>query len=117
MCIRDRPYVSDGHIEVDMVQADHFFPTKFNSRGEVIAAVFMETVTIGKQVYTRLEYHQHDENTTYHIMNKAFVRQDLDNVEVLGKDCLLYTSGNRFDSISLISRKHGTRQSRSLLER
>ena len=79
-----KPYVSDGHIEVDMVQADHFFPTKFNSRGEVIAAVFMETVTIGKQVYTRLEYHQHDENTTYHIMNKAFVRQDLDNVEVLG---------------------------------
>lgn len=81
-----KPYVSDGHIEVDMVQADHFFPTKFNSRGEVIAAVFMETVTIGKQVYTRLEYHQHDENTTYHIMNKAFVRQDLDNVEVLGKE-------------------------------
>ena len=34
-----KPYVSDGHIEVDMVQADHFFPTKFNSRGEVIAAV------------------------------------------------------------------------------
>ena len=81
-----KPYVSDGHIEVDMVQADHFFPTKFNSRGEVIAAVFMETVTIGKQVYTRLEYHQHDENTTYYIINKAFVRQDLDNVEVLGKE-------------------------------
>lgn len=33
-----------------------------------------------------MEYHQHDENTTYHIMNKAFVRQDLDNVEVLGKE-------------------------------
>ena len=48
-----KPYVSDGHIEVDMVQADRFFPVKFNSRGEVIAAVFMETVTIGKQVYSR----------------------------------------------------------------
>ena len=64
-----------------------FFPVKFNSRGEVIAAVFMETVTIGKQVYTRLEYHRHDEKTaTYYIINKAFVRQDLDNVEVLGKE-------------------------------
>ena len=82
-----KPYVSDGHIEVDMVQADRFFPVKFNSRGEVIAAVFMETVTIGKQVYTRLEYHRHDEKTaTYYIINKAFVRQDLDNVEVLGKE-------------------------------
>lgn len=77
-----KPYVSDGHIEVDMVQADRFFPVKFNSRGEVIAAVFMETVTIGKQVYTRLEYHRHDEKTaTYYIINKAFVRQDLDNVD------------------------------------
>lgn len=82
-----KPYVSDGHIEVDMVQADRFFPVKFNSRGEVIAAVFMETVTIGKQVYTRLEYHRHDEKmATYYIINKAFVRQDLDNVEVLGKE-------------------------------
>lgn len=82
-----KPYVSDGHIEVDMVQADRFFPVKFNSRGEVIAAVFMETVTIGKQVYTRLEYHRHDEKTaTYYIINKAFVRQDLDNVEVLRKE-------------------------------
>lgn len=82
-----KPYVSDGHIEVDMVQADRFFPVKFNSRGEVIATVFMETVTIGKQVYTRLEYHRHDEKTaTYYIINKAFVRQDLDNVEVLGKE-------------------------------
>ena len=82
-----KPYVSDGHIEVDMVQGDRFFPVKFNSRGEVIAAVFMETVTIGKQVYTRLEYHRHDKKTTtYYIINKAFVRQDLDNVEVLGKE-------------------------------
>ena len=62
-----KPYVSDGHIEVDMVQADRFFPVKFNSRGEVIAAVFMETVTIGKQVYTRLEYHRHDEKTATYV--------------------------------------------------
>lgn len=80
-----KPYVSEGHVEVDMVQADRFFPTKFNSRGEVTAAVFAEAITIGKQVYTRLEYHQH-ENTTYHITNKAFVKQDLENVEVLGKE-------------------------------
>lgn len=80
-----KPYVAEGHIEVDMVQADRFFPTKFNSRGEVVAAVFAESLTIGKKVYTRLEYHQH-ENATYHIINKAFVKQDLDDVEVLGKE-------------------------------
>lgn len=79
-----KPYASEGHIEVDMVQADRFFPTKFNSRGEVTAAVFAESLTVGKKVYTRLEYHQH-EGTMYHINNKAFVKQDLDNVEVLGK--------------------------------
>lgn len=80
-----KPYASEGHIEVDMVQADRFFPTKFNSRGEVTAAVFAESLTVGKKVYTRLEYHQH-EGTMYHINNKAFVKQDLDNVEVLGKE-------------------------------
>lgn len=79
-----KPYASEGHIEVDMVQADRFFPTKFNSRG-VTAAVFAESLTVGKKVYTRLEYHQH-EGTMYHINNKAFVKQDLDNVEVLGKE-------------------------------
>lgn len=80
-----KPYASEGHIEVDMVQADRFFPTKFNSRGEVTAAVFAESLTVGKKVYTRLEYHQH-EGTMYHINNKAFVKQNLDNVEVLGKE-------------------------------
>lgn len=80
-----KPYASEGHIEVDMVQADRFFPTKFNSRGEVTAVVFAESLTVGKKVYTRLEYHQH-EGTMYHINNKAFVKQDLDNVEVLGKE-------------------------------
>ena len=80
-----KPYASEGHIEVDMVQADRFFPTKFNSRGEVTAAVFAESLTVGKKVYTRLEYHQH-EGTMYHINNKDFVKQDLDNVEVLGKE-------------------------------
>lgn len=83
-----KPYASEGHIEVDMVQADRFFPTKFNSRGEVTAAVFAENLTVGKRVYTRLEYHQH-EGTMYHINNKAFVKQDLDNVEVLGKEVTL----------------------------
>lgn len=80
-----KPYASEGHIEVDMVQADRFFPTKFNSRGEVTAAVFAESLTVGKKVYTRLEYHQH-EGTMCHINNKAFVKQDFDNVEVLGKE-------------------------------
>lgn len=80
-----KPYVSEGHIEVDTVQADRFFPTKFNSRGEVTAAVFAESLTVGKKVYTRIEYHQY-ENMKYRISNKVFVKNDLDDVDVLGKE-------------------------------
>lgn len=80
-----KPYVSEGHIEVDTVQADRFFPTGFNSRGEVTAAVFAESMTIGKKVYTRIEYHRY-QNQKYLIKNKAFVKNDLDDVDVLGKE-------------------------------
>lgn len=80
-----KPYALEGHIEVDMVQADRFFPTRFNSRGEVTAAVFIETLTTGKKVYTRLEYHDL-EKTAYRIQNKAYVRMELDGSDVLGKE-------------------------------
>lgn len=52
-----KPYLSDGHIEVDMVQADMFFPTAYNSRGDITGTVFIETKTGGDYTYTRLEYH------------------------------------------------------------
>lgn len=66
-----KPYVDGGHISVDCVPAWRFFPTAFNSRGEVTGAVFVEQVTKGKTYYTRMEHHQLTDEG-YTIRNLAF---------------------------------------------
>lgn len=44
-----KPYVSVGptgtpdKIEIDFVEADHFYPTAYNSKGEIMSAVFCST--------------------------------------------------------------------------
>ena len=63
-----KPYLSNGHIEVDMVLADSFFPTAYNSRGEITGCIFIETKTQGDTTYTRLEYHNLV-NADYKIIN------------------------------------------------
>lgn len=77
-----KPYVSNGKIEVDTVLADSFYPTAYNSRGEITGAVFVETKTKGKEVYTRLEYHNLTEDG-YEIINKAYKKH---NVDISDKD-------------------------------
>jgi A118 family predicted phage portal protein len=80
-----KPYVNGQNIEVDLTQADSFFPTSFNSRGEVTGAIFVDTKTIGDNLYTRLEYH----NLTpdgYYISNRAYVTKNIENNESLGKE-------------------------------
>ena len=69
-----KPYVSDGHVEVDLVQADSFYPVSFTSRKEVTGAIFLETNTEGDNLYTRLEYHRF-ENKVYRISNMAFKKK------------------------------------------
>lgn len=66
-----KPYPSGNNIEVDLVQADNFFPTSYNSRGEITGAVFVETKVVGDKKYTRLEYHNLN-GTDYYISNTAF---------------------------------------------
>lgn len=70
-----KPYLSDGHIEVDLVQADSFFPTAYNSRGEITGTVFVETKTEGDFTYTRLEYHNLSKDG-YLIRNSAFKKRN-----------------------------------------
>lgn len=70
-----KPYVQGGQIETDLVQGDKFFPTAFNSRGEVTGAIFVETLTRGDRYFTRLEYHNFDGNVV-EIKNRAFVSKD-----------------------------------------
>ena len=53
-----KPYVSNGFILVDFVQADQFYPISFDANGKITACVFSDTKVIGRNYFTRLEYHQ-----------------------------------------------------------
>ena len=59
------------HIEVDVVHADRFYPTAFNSNKEITGAVFVDTHRVGDYLYTRLEYHSLV-GTHYTVVNKAY---------------------------------------------
>lgn len=50
-----KPYVDGNQIYVDAVHADSFFPVAFKGK-KITAAVFVEQIFKGKNVYTRLEY-------------------------------------------------------------
>ena len=71
-----KPYVSDGHIEVDVVQAINFFPTAYNSRGEITGCILPETMTKGDTTYIRIEYHNFN-NGEHTIINRAFKQKNL----------------------------------------
>ncbi len=58
-------------INVDVVQANRFYPTEFNSNKEIRGAVFIESKRIGDYLFTRLEYHRLA-GTTYMVINKAY---------------------------------------------
>lgn len=83
-----KPYLDRDTIAVDYVQADRFFPTAYNSKGEVTAAVFVEQKRIGKKLYTRLEYHSLN-GTDYTITNTAYCNNNAwggnDNLYELGQ--------------------------------
>ncbi len=83
-----KPFVNGQNIEVDITQADNFFPTSYNSRGEVTGAVFVDTKVIGEKLYTRLEYHNLTDQG-YYIANRAFVTQNIEGNNTLGKEISL----------------------------
>lgn len=67
-----KPYLSQKGIEIDVVRAGDFYPVEFNSAGEITAAIFPEFKRVGKNLYTRLEYHALY-GSRYSIVNKAFI--------------------------------------------
>lgn len=67
------------HIEIDVVQANRFYPTVFNSNKEVTGAVFVDTKRIGDYLYTRLEHHSLV-GMHYTVVNKAFRSERLYNI-------------------------------------
>jgi len=52
-----KPYVRNGEIDVDFIQADQFFPVSFDNKGKITSAVFVDQRTVGQDYYTRLEAH------------------------------------------------------------
>lgn len=67
-----KPYLSQKGIEIDVVRAGDFYPVEFNSAGEITGAIFPEFKRVGKNLYTRLEYHALH-GSMYSIVNKAFI--------------------------------------------
>lgn len=72
-----KPYVSvdaDGvpnRIEIDFVEADKFYPTEYNSKGEITSAVFLQHKRMGEYLYTRAEYHRFN-GSSITVVNRAF---------------------------------------------
>lgn len=66
-----KPYISDGHINVDIVQADQFLPVAFDANGGITDVVFVDQRAIGDTHFTRLEQHTLKQKE-YTVRNKAY---------------------------------------------
>jgi A118 family predicted phage portal protein len=75
-----KPYVDGTEIAIDYVQADDFYPTAFNSRGEITGALFLERMVVGNTYYTRIEQHSFTNDRKYVISNKAFKSMMKDSI-------------------------------------
>lgn len=76
-----KPYVKDGKLYIDLVKGSCFYPTEFNSSGDIIAGIFVSQLTKGNNIYTRLEYHKFYEQSlendiNYIIKNVAYKSVD-----------------------------------------
>jgi len=76
-----KPYVKDGRICTDYIQADSFVPTSFDDSGKIIGVIFTNQIVKGKYIYTRLEAHKYS-NSNYLIENKVYKSE---SNSVLGK--------------------------------
>ena len=80
-----KPYVVNGKISVEVVQADYFLPLAYNTAQQITAAYFLYRHWEGRKIYSRLEKHELN-GTDYKITNKAY----LSSVEdAIGKPCAL----------------------------
>lgn len=67
-----RPYIDQtGRLLYDLTGPTAFSPVEFDGTGKAVAGVFKDTAKVGKETYTRLEYHGF-ENGVYVIRNKAY---------------------------------------------
>lgn len=57
---------------VDVVTPDRFMVTSFDSTKRITGIVFQDTYTVGKDIYSKLEYHRFEGNV-YRVSTKAFL--------------------------------------------
>lgn len=67
-----RPYVSDGAVAIDFINADNFYPCAYNARGEITSAVFVEKKKVGNDLFIRLERHDVLGEGKYQVTNRAY---------------------------------------------
>ena len=70
-----KPYVRDGKIAVDYIQADQFFPVTFDTDGKITACVFADQLQKGQTFYHRLEFHRMTSKGC-EVKNMAFMSSD-----------------------------------------
>lgn len=66
-----KPFYSNNTIEISCIQGDKFIPVKFSSTGKLLGAIFIDQITKGSDIYTRLE-HNDLNGTTLTIKNFAY---------------------------------------------
>ena len=66
-----KPFYANGRIKISCIQGDKFIPTKFDSTGELLGAIFIDQIIKGNDVYTRLE-HNDLNGTTLTIRNIVY---------------------------------------------
>lgn len=87
-----KPYFDGEKIAVDYVQADMFYPTNYDSSGNLTGGVFLDRKKEGTVIYTRLEHHELRDDG-YYVNHSAYknavgddkslgVRVSLDEVDV-----------------------------------
>lgn len=67
-----KPYPSFNGIEVQIIQADCFFPISFDDSGRITQCVFLEQFRKGEKVFSRLEIHTL-QNKILTITNKVYL--------------------------------------------
>lgn len=67
-----RPYVSDGTVAIDFINADNFYPAAYNARGMITSAIFVEKKKVGQDLFIRLERHDMLGGGKYQVTNRAY---------------------------------------------
>ena len=80
-----KPYPTQNGLKINLIPANRFYPVSFDSDGNIISAVFVDTQNIGEYYYTRLEYHTFKDNA-YTVENKVYKSL---NSAYLGTSCSL----------------------------